>query len=293
MAPDPAPGRPASSAVRRLHAPHCGLSSRRCCCARTPGAPRSEAADRDARGVRRRATSSPDGRRRRTPSRVRRRVTYWVTTRGRVDRVDGACSGARPRRRTTTRAAGAPAACSSAACGAAATSPSCWPRPRRCRPSPPTCSTQWSCRIGRFVVINQERWRHASPAWNAAGRSLRDYRHMVVNHETGHWLGRGHASCPGRGRPAPVMMQQSKGTGGCRFNPWPLGWEAARSERASAGSVRRGEPQVHAAASNSLPVDRRQVEQVEGEVGDHAVAHRRARHAVDRAAGARVVVGRG
>ena len=90
-----------------------------------------------------------------------------------------------------------------------------------------TCSPTWSCRIGRFVIINQERWKHASPAWNAAGRSLRDYRHLVVNHETGHWLGRGHASCPPGGGPAPVMMQQSKGTGGCRFNPWPLPWEAA------------------------------------------------------------------
>ncbi|WP_110181890.1 DUF3152 domain-containing protein [Nocardioides solisilvae] len=84
------------------------------------------------------------------------------------------------------------------------------------------CSSTWSCRVGRYVVINQTRWNHASPAWNAAGRSLRDYRHMVVNHETGHWLGRGHRTCPGRDRPAPVMMQQSKGTGGCRFNPWPL-----------------------------------------------------------------------
>lgn len=90
-----------------------------------------------------------------------------------------------------------------------------------------TCSSTWSCRVGRFVIINQERWTHASPAWNAAGRSLRDYRHLVVNHETGHWLGRGHASCPAGGGPAPVMMQQSKGTGGCRFNPWPLEWEAA------------------------------------------------------------------
>ena len=77
------------------------------------------------------------------------------------------------------------------------------------------------------MIINQERWQHASPAWNRAGRSLRDYRHLVVNHETGHWLGRGHASCPAGGGPAPVMMQQSKGTGGCRFNPWPLEWEAA------------------------------------------------------------------
>ena len=88
------------------------------------------------------------------------------------------------------------------------------------------CSTQWSCRVGRYVVINQLRWANASPAWNRAGRSLRGYRHMVVNHETGHWLGLGHASCRGGGR-APVMMQQSKGTGGCRFNPWPLAREAA------------------------------------------------------------------
>ena len=91
----------------------------------------------------------------------------------------------------------------------------------------PTCSSTWSCRVGRFVIINQERWKHASPAWNAAGRSVRDYRHLVVNHETGHWLGRGHASCPRGGGRAPVMMQQSMGTGACRLNPWPLRWEAA------------------------------------------------------------------
>ena len=83
------------------------------------------------------------------------------------------------------------------------------------------CSSTWSCRVGRYVIINQTRWQHASPAWNRAGRSLRDYRHMVVNHETGHWLGHPHASCPGSG-PAPVMMQQSKGRGGCSFNPFPL-----------------------------------------------------------------------
>ena len=92
------------------------------------------------------------------------------------------------------------------------------------------CSAQWSCRVGRYVVINQLRWRHASPAWNRAGRSRRDYRHLVVNHETGHWLGRAHAGCHRRGR-APVMMQQSKGTGRCRFNPWPLPWEAAAVRR--------------------------------------------------------------
>ena len=91
------------------------------------------------------------------------------------------------------------------------------------------CSAEWSCRVGRYVIINQTRWQHASPAWNAVRGSLRDYRHMVVNHETGHWLGFGYAGCAGRGRPAPVMMQQSKGLGGCRFNPFPNLAELARA----------------------------------------------------------------
>lgn len=90
------------------------------------------------------------------------------------------------------------------------------------------CSAEWSCRVGRYVIINQTRWQHASPAWNAAHGSLRGYRHMVVNHETGHWLGFDHAGCPGRGRPAPVMMQQSKGLDGCRFNAFPTLGELGR-----------------------------------------------------------------
>jgi hypothetical protein len=89
------------------------------------------------------------------------------------------------------------------------------------------CSSMWSCRVGRYVIINQTRWKHASPAWNAAHGKLRDYRHMVVNHESGHFLGLDHASCPGPGRPAPVMMQQSKGLNGCHFNPWPTAREVA------------------------------------------------------------------
>lgn len=84
------------------------------------------------------------------------------------------------------------------------------------------CSRTWSCRSGRNVVINQTRWLHASPAWNNAGLSLRVYRDMVVNHETGHWLGHPHRGCGGAGWPAPLMMQQSKGLDGCRFNPFPL-----------------------------------------------------------------------
>jgi hypothetical protein len=88
-----------------------------------------------------------------------------------------------------------------------------------------TCSAQWSCRAGRYVVINQMRWLGASPSWRGAGNNNRDYRNHVVNHETGHWLRHGHLGCPGPGRLAPVMMQQSKGLDGCRHNPWPLGSE--------------------------------------------------------------------
>jgi hypothetical protein len=84
------------------------------------------------------------------------------------------------------------------------------------------CSSFYSCRVGRYVVINQDRWRRGSPHFPGP---LDEYRAMLVNHETGHWLGRGHAYCPGRGRLAPVMQQQSKGMHGCRVNPWPLGRE--------------------------------------------------------------------
>lgn len=83
------------------------------------------------------------------------------------------------------------------------------------------CSSTYSCRVGRNVIINQTRWQKATPAWDAKKGTLRNYRHMVINHETGHWFERGHASCGGKGQLAPVMQQQSKGLGGCKINPWP------------------------------------------------------------------------
>ncbi len=83
------------------------------------------------------------------------------------------------------------------------------------------CSAQWSCRVGRYVVINQTRWLEASAPWRRRGGTVRDYRHLVVNHETGHWLGHGHRSCPAPGALAFAMMQQSIELGGCRINPWP------------------------------------------------------------------------
>jgi hypothetical protein len=84
------------------------------------------------------------------------------------------------------------------------------------------CDVEWSCRNGRNVVINEDRWLGASDSWLAAGAPLATYRQMVLNHETGHWLGFAHAACSGPGAPAPVMQQQSMTLAGCAPNPWPL-----------------------------------------------------------------------
>ncbi len=81
------------------------------------------------------------------------------------------------------------------------------------------CSPTYSCRVGRYVILNAVRWAQGSPYFPG---TLRTYRRYLVGHETGHWLGLGHASCPRRGAPAPVMQQQSKGMQGCRPNAWPL-----------------------------------------------------------------------
>jgi hypothetical protein len=84
------------------------------------------------------------------------------------------------------------------------------------------CSILYSCRVGRNVIINQDRWRYGSRYFPG---TLAQYRQMVINHETGHWLGNRHAYCGGAGQLAPVMQQQSKGMQGCKPNAWPLARE--------------------------------------------------------------------
>jgi hypothetical protein len=74
-----------------------------------------------------------------------------------------------------------------------------------------------SCAImnGKTMWLNAERWYHGA---SKSKLSLDDYRQYMVSHEIGHILGYEHVHCSGKGQPAPIMMQQTKGIGQCKPN---------------------------------------------------------------------------
>lgn len=73
-----------------------------------------------------------------------------------------------------------------------------------------------SCWSGSAAAINIDRWTDGIAHFD----DLDQYRRYVVNHEVGHGLGYGHRDCPGRGRVAPLMQQQTKSLQGCLANEW-------------------------------------------------------------------------
>jgi Protein of unknown function (DUF3152) len=59
----------------------------------------------------------------------------------------------------------------------------------------------------RHIMLNYNNWL-------TGGKSEMDidrYRRYMINHEVGHALGRQHRVCVGDGKPAPVMMQMTRG----------------------------------------------------------------------------------
>jgi hypothetical protein len=88
--------------------------------------------------------------------------------------------------------------------------------------APYLTSGEVSCQNGNRVVLNAKRWLLGADAY---GSDLTNYRRYLVNHEFGHALGKRHVDCPGPGRLAPAMMQQTKGLRACRKNPWPQAGE--------------------------------------------------------------------
>jgi hypothetical protein len=75
-----------------------------------------------------------------------------------------------------------------------------------------------SCRVGSKVVLNVARWKNGVKYYD----DLALYRKYMINHEVGHYLGQWHQKCPGKGKPAPIMEQQTLGLQGCEQNPYPL-----------------------------------------------------------------------
>jgi hypothetical protein len=78
---------------------------------------------------------------------------------------------------------------------------------------------QYSCRYGKTLMINLRRWLKGAAGFpiDVAG-----YRHMVINHEMGHFLGFNHMKCPGSGKLAPVMQTQTVALNGCVPNAYPF-----------------------------------------------------------------------
>ncbi len=68
---------------------------------------------------------------------------------------------------------------------------------------------------GKRMYLNATRWLKGA---RQSKLDLENYRQYMVSHEMGHILGKGHDTCPCKGCPAPIMVQQTLGLHGCSPN---------------------------------------------------------------------------
>ncbi|PFG18271.1 uncharacterized protein DUF3152 [Propionicimonas paludicola] len=74
-----------------------------------------------------------------------------------------------------------------------------------------------SCVKGASVLLDASAWSAAPAAFAGTGA----WRAYLINRAAGLFLGEPAERCPKKGRPAPVMSDQSGNLGGCTANPWP------------------------------------------------------------------------
>lgn len=70
------------------------------------------------------------------------------------------------------------------------------------------------------IYMRKSNWDSVPETSGYEKDNIDSYRAYLINHEAGHAIEKlEHATCEAPGKPAPVMMQQTKGTGDCF--PWP------------------------------------------------------------------------
>jgi len=88
-----------------------------------------------------------------------------------------------------------------------------------------SCATMYRAKDKTDIIfLNLEKWQKGS---TKSKLSLDLYRTYLINHETGHILGRSHIKhedCK-PGTKCPIMVQQTLGIGKCKPNVFPLSWE--------------------------------------------------------------------
>jgi poly-gamma-glutamate capsule biosynthesis protein CapA/YwtB (metallophosphatase superfamily)/putative cell wall-binding protein len=95
----------------------------------------------------------------------------------------------------------------------------------------PRCRPGRSCRVDDLLLVDADRWRAPPARWGDRGL---DYRHYVVNHLVGRWLGLGEVGCADG--IAPVMADQTADSP-CGPGPWPTPAERDRTRQRHAPSV--------------------------------------------------------